>query len=104
MFRAHAQEQTPAPPPPPAFFSLPPPPPPDAPAQKVIRLWEKGAPGFEARRDEPEQHKDWWYKNIHNPSLTVFLPPAGKANSPPGVIAAGGGRPELCFHPRSGEP
>ena len=42
-------------------------------AQQVIPLWEKGAPGFESRRDEPEQHKDWWYKNIHNPSLTLFL-------------------------------
>lgn len=49
-------------------------------AKTVIPLWEKGAPGFESRRDEPEQHKDWWYENIHNPSLTVFLPEAGQAN------------------------
>lgn len=60
-------------------------------AQTVIPLWEKGAPGFESRRDEPEQHKDWWYKNIHNPSLTVFLPEAGKANGAAVIIAAGGG-------------
>ena len=58
-------------------------------AQQVIPLWEQGAPGFESRRAEPEQHKDWWYKNIHNPSLTVFLPPAGKANGTAVIVAAG---------------
>ena len=60
-------------------------------AQQVIPLWADGAPGFEHQRNEPEQHKDWWYKNIHNPSLTVFLPPAGKSNGTAVVIAAGGG-------------
>lgn len=73
-------------------------------AQQVIPLWEKGAPGFEARRDEPEQHKDWWYKNIHNPSLTVFLPPPGKSNGTAVVIAAGGGHRELVFNPEGVEP
>ena len=73
-------------------------------AQQVIPLWEKGAPGFETRRDEPEQHKDWWYKNIHNPSLTVFLPPPGKSNGTAVVIAAGGGHRELVFNPEGVEP
>ena len=73
-------------------------------AQQVIPLWEKGAPGFEARRSEPEQHKDWWYKNIHNPSLTVFLPPAGKANGTAVIVAAGGGHRELVFNPEGVEP
>ncbi|HET7811661.1 MAG TPA: alpha/beta hydrolase [Steroidobacteraceae bacterium] len=73
-------------------------------AQQVIPLWEKGAPGFEARRDEPEQHKDWWYKNIHNPSLTVFLPEKGKANGTAVVVAAGGGHRELVFDPEGVEP
>ena len=73
-------------------------------AQQVIPLWEKGAPGFEARRDEPEQHKDWWYKNIHNPSLTVFRPPAGKANGAAVIVAAGGGHRELVFDPEGVEP
>jgi acetyl esterase/lipase len=73
-------------------------------AQQVIPLWEKGAPGFESRRDEPEQHKDWWYKNIHNPSLTVFLPPQGKANGTAVVVAAGGGHRELVFNPEGVEP
>ena len=73
-------------------------------AQQVIPLWEKGAPGFEARRLEPEQHQDWWYKNIHNPSLTVFLPPAGKANGIAVIVAAGGGHRELVFNPEGVEP
>jgi acetyl esterase/lipase len=73
-------------------------------AQQVIPLWDKGPPGFESRRDEPEQHKDWWYKNIHNPSLTVFTPPAGKANGTAVIVAAGGGHRELVFNPEGVEP
>jgi len=73
-------------------------------AQQVIPLWENGAPGFESRRDEAEQHKDWWYKNIHNPSLTVFLPPSGKANGTAVIVAAGGGHRELVFNPEGVEP
>jgi len=73
-------------------------------AQQVIPLWKNGAPGSESRRDEPEQHQDWWYKNIHNPSLTVFLPPAGKANGTAVVVAAGGGHRELVFNPEGVEP
>lgn len=73
-------------------------------AQQIIPLWKNGAPGFESRRDEPEQHKDWWYKNIHNPSLTVYLPPAGKANGTAVVVAAGGGHRELVFNPEGVEP
>jgi len=73
-------------------------------AQQVIPLWEKGAPGFESRRNEPEQHKDWWYRNIHNPSLTVYAPMAGKANGTAVVIAAGGGHRELVFNPEGVEP
>jgi acetyl esterase/lipase len=78
--------------------------PPAALAQQVIPLWESGAPGFESRRHEAEQHRDWWYKNIHNPSLTVFLPPAGKANGTAIIIAAGGGHRELVFDPEGVEP
>jgi acetyl esterase/lipase len=73
-------------------------------AQQVIPLWEKGAPGFEARRGEPEQHQDWWYKNIHNPSLTVYAPAPGKANGTAVIVAAGGGHRELVFNPEGVEP
>jgi acetyl esterase/lipase len=64
---------------------------------EVIPLWQKGAPGFENRRNEPEQAKDWWVRNIHNPSVTVFLPPKEKANGCAVVVAPGGGFKELVF-------
>ncbi len=64
----------------------------------VIPLWQNGAPGSGARRHEPELAKDWWVKNIHNPSLTVFLPPAGKANGTAVIVAPGGGFRELVFN------
>jgi acetyl esterase/lipase len=67
-------------------------------AQTVIPLWVKGAPGFENRRNEPEQAKDYWVKNIHNPSLTVYLPPADKANGAAVVICPGGGHRLLVFN------
>ena len=70
----------------------------------VIRLWEGGAPGSESRRSEAEQAKDWWVKNIHNPSLTVFLPPPDKANGTAVIIAPGGGHRELVFNPEGVEP
>ncbi|MHB8208768.1 alpha/beta hydrolase, partial [Mucilaginibacter sp.] len=63
----------------------------------VIPLWPKGAPGFESRRNEPEQAKDYWVKNINNPSLTVFLPPKGKANGASVVICPGGGHRLLVW-------
>lgn len=67
-------------------------------AQTVIPLWAKGAPGFESRRNEPEQAKDYWVKNIHNPSLTVYLPPADKANGAAVVICPGGGHRLLVYN------
>lgn len=66
---------------------------------QVIHLWEKGAPGFEDRRNEPEQAKDWWVKNIHNPSITVYLPPKEKATGAAVVVCPGGGHRELVFNP-----
>lgn len=70
----------------------------------VIPLWSKGAPGFENRRDEPEQAKDYWVKNIHNPSLTVFLPPKEKANGAAVVICPGGGHRLLVFNAEGVDP
>lgn len=62
-----------------------------------IPLWADGAPGFEDRRDEPEQAQDWWVRNIHNPSITAYLPPADKATGAAVIICPGGGHRELVF-------
>lgn len=69
-----------------------------------IPLWSNGAPGFEARRNEPEQAKDWWAKNIHNPSLTAYLPTKAKATGAAVVICPGGGHSQLVIGPEGDEP
>lgn len=71
---------------------------------QVIPLWPNGAPGFESRKDIPEQAKDYWVKNINNPSLTVFLPPKEKANGAAVIICPGGGFRELVFNAEGVEP
>src|SRR6185295_17393073 len=54
--------------------------------------------GFENRREEAQVAKDYWVKNIHNPSITVFLPPKEKATGAAVVICPGGGHRELVFN------
>jgi acetyl esterase/lipase len=63
-----------------------------------VPLWANGAPGFEARRGEAELAKDYWVRNIHNPSITVFLPPKEKATGAAVLICPGGGHRELVFN------
>jgi acetyl esterase/lipase len=62
-----------------------------------IPLWPNGAPGFEARRNEPEQAKDYWVKNIHNPTITAYLP-TGKSTGAAVLVCPGGGHRELVFN------
>ncbi len=71
---------------------------------QVVHLWDSGAPGFESRRDEPEVAKDYWVKNIQNPSITVFLPPKEKANGAAVLIIPGGGHRELVFNAEGRDP
>src|SRR3990172_4547083 len=66
-------------------------------APEQIPLWPGGAPGFESRRDEPEEARDYWVRNIHNPSITVLLPPAEQATGAAVVVVPGGGHRELVF-------
>ena len=67
-------------------------------AQQQIPLWPNGAPGFESRKDIPEQAADYWVKTINNPSLTVFLPPKAVANGAALVVLPGGGHVRLVFN------
>ncbi len=71
---------------------------------QTIPLWEKGPPGFEDRRNEPEIAKDYWVRNINNPSLTVFPAPKEKANGAAVIIMPGGGFRELVFNAEGVEP
>ena len=81
-----------------------PPPIPTTPAKEMkhppsVPLWPDGAPGSEARKNEPEK-VDWRQEpdivfpvtsNIHNPSITPYLPSKSKATGCAVIIAPGGG-------------
>jgi acetyl esterase/lipase len=64
---------------------------------QVIPLWQNGAPGFESRKDLQEIAKDYYVRNINNPSITVFLPPKEKTNGCAVIVAPGGGFHELVY-------
>ncbi len=69
-----------------------------------IPLWPNGAPGFESRRNEPEIAKDYYIRNINNPSITAYLPPKEKATGAAVVICPGGGHRLLVFKAEGDEP
>ena len=73
-------------------------------APQIITLWPNGAPGYESRKDIPEQAQDWWVKSVNNPSLTVFLPPKNKAAGTAVVILPGGGHRALVFNAEGVDP
>jgi len=68
-----------------------------------IRLWPNGAPGSEGKTAaevvEPPNKDHGYLKvtGVHQPSLTVFLPPAGKTSGAAMIIAPGGGHAFLNF-------
>ncbi len=67
----------------------------------IVPLWDKGAPGFEARKDEKEVRSqpnaagEYRLSNVHNPYVTVYLPTKEKATGAAVVIVPGGGHREL---------
>ena len=63
----------------------------------MISLWKDGAPGSEARRNEPIKVDGTNISNIHDPSITVYLPEEGKSTGTAIVIAPGGGHSKLCL-------
>lgn len=64
----------------------------------VIPLWQNGAPGFENKKNIPEEAKDWWVKHVHNPSITVYPAPANTATGAAVVICPGGGFRTLVYN------
>jgi acetyl esterase/lipase len=69
-----------------------------------ISLWPNGAPGSAARKSEPEQAKDYWVKNVHDPSVEVFLPPPDTATGAAVVVVPGGGHRLLVYNAEGREP
>ena len=67
-------------------------------AANMWMLWPNGAPGFEQRKNEPEEAKDYWVKNVHNPSITAYFPEKGNANGTSVVICPGGGHRLLVYN------
>ena len=68
-----------------------------------IRLWPNGAPGSAGKTAaevvEPPNQDHGYLKvtGVHQPSLTVYLPPAGKSGGAAMIIAPGGGHAFLNF-------
>lgn len=63
----------------------------------ALALWPNGAPGSEARAGEAEKVDGSNVSNVHNPSLTPFLPSQGSGTGVAVVIAPGGGHSKLCL-------
>jgi acetyl esterase/lipase len=63
----------------------------------MIPLWPEGAPGSEERMNEPEKVNGTNVSNVHNPSITAYLPAEGKSTGTAIIIAPGGGHRVLCL-------
>lgn len=70
-----------------------------APDRPVVTLWPNGAPGSEARKDEPEKTNATGSSvtNIHHPSMLVYLPPKDQATGCAVIVAPGGGHRNLAI-------
>lgn len=63
----------------------------------AIPLWPKGAPGSEARASEAETVEGTNVCNVHNPSITPYVPAADKSTGTAVIICPGGGHGKLCL-------
>ncbi|HYV35625.1 MAG TPA: alpha/beta hydrolase [Gemmataceae bacterium] len=71
-------------------------------APPVVPLWANGAPGFEAKKNDKENAKkkgdlEIGVTNVHNPSLTVYLPAKDKATGAAIIVCPGGGHNNLAI-------
>lgn len=67
----------------------------------VVPLWADGAPGSETHRNQPQRpvpghEAEGWIEEIHDPSLTVYLPAADEATGAAVIVAPGGGHRMLA--------
>jgi acetyl esterase/lipase len=63
----------------------------------AIALWPKGAPGSQGRGPEAEQVSGANVSNVHNPTVTPYLPEPDKATGTAIIICPGGGHSKLCM-------
>ena len=63
----------------------------------AIPLWPKGAPGSEPRANEAEEVMGTNVCNVHNPTITPYVPSAEKSTGTAVIICPGGGHSKLCL-------
>jgi acetyl esterase/lipase len=63
----------------------------------IVPLWPNGAPGSEARKNEPEKVVGNSVSNIHFPTLTVYLPAKDQATGAAVIVCPGGGHRNLVM-------
>ena len=70
-----------------------------APDRPVVPLWPNGAPGSEARKNEPEKINATGssVSIMHNPSILVYLPAKENATGCAVIVAPGGGHRNLAI-------
>ena len=68
-----------------------------SPALTSIPLWPNGAPGSQARRHEAEIGRDYWVRNIHDPSLLAFPADPKHRNGAAVIIFPGGAHRMLVW-------
>jgi acetyl esterase/lipase len=64
----------------------------------VIPIWPEGVPGLRADASPEKEEAGGHFSNIHQPTLTVFVPPAGQANGTAVIICPGGAYSHLAFN------
>jgi endo-1,4-beta-xylanase len=64
---------------------------------QAIPLWPKGAPGSETRAAEAERVEGANFSNVHNPTITPYVPDADKSTGTAVIICPGGGHVKLCL-------
>ena len=63
----------------------------------AIPLWPKGAPGFESRVNDAEELTGDNVCNVHNPTITPYVPEPAKSTGTAVIICPGGGHSKLCL-------
>ena len=63
----------------------------------VVTLWPNGAPGSEGKTGPEKIAANGGVSNIHQPSITVYLPPADKATGAAVLVIPGGGHRYLAI-------